>query len=66
MREPYESVEVSRSESGEVVDAPANGEAFGMRLTDAHGEYSGYLIDWQNNPDAWISSEDNVSLQRKL
>lgn len=65
-REPYESVEVSHSEPGDIVDSPSNGEAFGFRLNDEYGNYTGYLIEWRNNPDAWISGDNNVSLSGEV
>lgn len=65
-RQPYESVEVSTSAPGEIVNSPANGEAFGFRLNDERGNYNGYLIEWRNNPDAWISSSNNVSLSGEV
>lgn len=61
-RQPYESVEVSRAEPGEVEDVPTNGGAIGVELNDSYGDYYGYLIEWQDNPDTWISGDNNVSL----
>jgi len=65
-RKPYESVEVSRSEPGEIEDPPANGEAIGVKMYDPFGDYEGYLIEWQGNPDTWISADNNVSLSEKV
>lgn len=65
-RPPYEPVEKSHSLPGEIVDPPANGEAIGTRLNDPQGDFSGYLVEWQHNPDAWISGDNNVSLSENL
>lgn len=66
MKTPYEPVEESKSKSGDIVKAPSNGEAIGIRLTDEKGGYSGYLIEWKHNSDAWICGDNNVSLSGEV
>lgn len=65
-RQPYESVEVSHSESGDIAETPSNGEAVGFRLSDEEGDFDGYLIEWRNNSDTWISGDNNVSLSGEI
>ena len=63
---PYESVEISKSEPGEIVDKPTNGEAVGVELSDESGNYYGYLIEWKGTSGAWISGDNNVSLSGEM
>lgn len=51
-------VDVSISESGEILDAPDENQIVSSKLTDDKNGYRGYLLQWKGDEGAWFHADE--------